>query len=75
MITEFDISKVELQCNIGEKSGMDDHFDIGRVFEIGKFDITRLTCISWNSKQILSLTLSQLEAIFPPLLSLATNLR
>ena len=24
---------------------MDDHFDIGRVFEIGKFDITRLTCI------------------------------
>ena len=25
---------------------MDDHFDIGRVFEIGKFDITRLTC-SW----------------------------
>ena len=26
---------------------MDDHFDIGRVFEIGKFDITRLTCISF----------------------------
>ena len=25
---------------------MDDHFDIGRVFEIGKFDIARLTCIS-----------------------------
>ena len=25
---------------------MDDHFDIGRVFEIGKFDITRLTCNS-----------------------------
>ena len=48
MITEFDISKVELQCNIGEKSGMDDHFDIGRVFEIGKFDITRLTCISFS---------------------------
>ena len=24
---------------------MDDHFDIARVFEIGKFDITRLTCI------------------------------
>ena len=24
---------------------MDDHFDIGSVFEIGKFDITRLTCI------------------------------
>ena len=24
--------------------GMDDHFDIARVFEIGKFDITRLTC-------------------------------
>ena len=23
---------------------MDDHFDIGRVFEIGKFDIARLTC-------------------------------
>ena len=23
---------------------MDYHFDIGRVFEIGKFDITRLTC-------------------------------
>ena len=23
---------------------MDDHFDIGQVFEIGKFDITRLTC-------------------------------
>ena len=23
---------------------MDDHFDIGRVFEICKFDITRLTC-------------------------------
>ena len=29
----------------GKNSGMDDHFDIGRVFEIGKFDITRLTCI------------------------------
>ena len=28
----------------GKNSGMDDHFDIGRVFEIGKFDITRLTC-------------------------------
>ena len=27
---------------------MDDHFDIGRVFEIGKFDITRLTCICFN---------------------------
>ena len=26
---------------------MDDHFDIGRVFEIGKFDITRLTCIKF----------------------------
>ena len=25
---------------------MDDHFDIARVFEIGKFDITRLTCIA-----------------------------
>ena len=25
---------------------MDDHFDIGRVFETGKFDITRLTCMS-----------------------------
>ena len=25
---------------------MDDHFDIGRVFEIGKFDITRLACMS-----------------------------
>ena len=24
---------------------MDDHFDIGRIFEKGKFDITRLTCI------------------------------
>ena len=23
---------------------MDDDFDIARVFEIGKFDITRLTC-------------------------------
>ena len=23
---------------------MDDHFDIARVFEIGKFGITRLTC-------------------------------
>ena len=45
MITEFDISKVELQCNIGENSGMNDHFDIGSVFEIGKFDIKRLTCI------------------------------
>ena len=30
---------------------MDDHFDIGRVFEIGKFDITRLTCISGISKK------------------------
>ena len=27
---------------------MDDHFDISRVFEIGKFDITRLTCISFS---------------------------
>ena len=45
MITEFDISNVEIQCNIGGNSGMDDHFDIARVFEIGKFDITRLTCI------------------------------
>ena len=25
---------------------MDDHFDICRVFEISKFDIARLTCIS-----------------------------
>ena len=24
---------------------MDDNFDIARVFEIGKFDIMRLTCI------------------------------
>ena len=46
MITEFDISKVEIQCNIGENSGMDDHFDIAHVFEIGKFDITRLTCMT-----------------------------
>ena len=29
---------------------MDDHFDIGRVFEIGKFDITRLTCIYLTSQ-------------------------
>ena len=27
---------------------MDDHFDIARVFEIGKFDITRLTCSSMS---------------------------
>ena len=29
---------------------MDDHFGIGRVFEIGKFDITRLTCIAYGVK-------------------------
>ena len=34
---------------------MDDHFDIGRVFEIGKFDITRLTCISLSSFIIVTL--------------------
>ena len=45
MITEFDISKVEIQCNIGDNSGMDDHFDLARVFKISKFDIARLTCI------------------------------
>ena len=44
MITEFHISKVEIQCNIGGNSEMDDHFDIARVFEIGKFGITMLTC-------------------------------
>ena len=27
---------------------MDDHFNIGRAFEIGKFDITRLTCMKVN---------------------------
>ena len=48
MITEFDISKVELQCNIGGNSGMDDHFRIGCVIEIGKFDIRRLTCTSFH---------------------------
>ena len=51
MMTEFDINKVEIQCNIGKCSGMDDHFDIDQVFEIGKFDIEGLTCtvhFSWN---------------------------
>ena len=33
---------------------MDDHFDIGRVFEIGKFDITRLTCRSTRVCELLS---------------------
>ena len=28
---------------------MDDRFDIGRVFEIGKFDITRLTCSKYQN--------------------------
>ena len=38
---------------------MDDHFDIGRVFEIGKFDITRLTCTSiYGDKGIEILKLS-----------------
>ena len=37
---------------------MDDHFDIGRVFEIGKFDITRLTCIKTDGQEnILTITL------------------
>ena len=34
---------------------MDDHFDIGRVFEIGKFDITRLTC-SFLSEDLFTFT-------------------
>ena len=50
MITEFDISKVKIQW--GKNSGMDDHFDIARVFEISKFDIARLTCISIAVKYI-----------------------
>ena len=29
---------------------MDDHSDIGRVFEIGKFDITKLTCTTFTRK-------------------------
>ena len=44
MITKFDINRFEIQSNIGECSGMDDHFDICCVFEISKFDIARLTC-------------------------------
>ena len=39
MITEFDINRFEIQK--GKCSGMDDHFDICRVFEISKFDIAR----------------------------------
>ena len=31
---------------------MDDHFDIGGVFEIGKFDITRLTCIMMSKEYL-----------------------
>ena len=45
MITNFDINRFEIQSNIGKCSGIDDHFDICRVFEISKFDIARLTCI------------------------------
>ena len=30
---------------------MDDHFDIGCVFEIGKFDITRLTCKTFPKRK------------------------
>ena len=37
---------------------MDDHFDIGRVFEIGKFDITRLTC---NTSMAVYLKVSHLQ--------------
>ena len=34
-------------------SGMDDHFDIGCVFEIGMFDITRLTCrFMWSAEAL-----------------------
>ena len=40
---------------------MDDHFDIGRVFEIGKFDITRLTCICASTPQNLSMDFRQRE--------------
>ena len=43
MISEFGINRFEIQSNIGECSGVDDHFDICRVFEISKFDIERLT--------------------------------
>ena len=32
-------------------NGMDDHFDICRVFEISKFDIARLTCTVFTSYQ------------------------
>ena len=43
---------------------MDDHFDIGRVFEIGKFDITRLTCMFIRlKKQICMQTLFHLSYI------------
>ena len=45
MITKLDINRFKIQSNIGEISGMDDHFDICRVLEISNFDIARLTCI------------------------------
>ena len=45
MKTKFDINRFEIQSNIGETLGMDNHFDICSVFEISKFDIARLTCI------------------------------
>ena len=44
-MTKFDINKFEVQCNIGEMFGMDDLFNISRVFEISKFDIAGLTCV------------------------------
>ena len=37
MITKFDINRFEIQSNIGEMPGMDDHFYICCVFEISKF--------------------------------------
>ena len=52
MITEFDINKFEIQCK-GKCSGLDDHFDISRVFEISNFDMAGLACISTNSNDVL----------------------
>ena len=44
MITKFDINRFEIPSKIEKCSAIDDHFDIGCIFEISKFDVARLTC-------------------------------
>ena len=45
-MTEFDINMVKIQYITGKMFGNDDHLDISRVFEISKFEMVGLACVS-----------------------------